>query len=96
MKTKKLNTTKLWKVCREMSLFGISVALVAVMTICLLVNSGIAQKVAEHSEGIYIVSAIWFAIVAFCSCKYLRRGKNDAGVTTIVSTGGKHYAKKGV
>ena len=93
MKTMKLDVKQLWEACRGVLLSIVSLALVAVMAICLMVDCGMAQKLAEHSEGIYIVTAVWFAIVAFCSCKQLRGGKPDV---KLISTGGKHSAKTGV
>lgn len=97
MNTTNLKTTtkkvpELLKSCRGVLLSIISSVLVITMAICLLVNYGIAQKIAEHSEGVYIVTAIWFAIVAFCSCKYLR---GDSGNVKLVSTTGKRVVKKG-
>lgn len=90
MKTEK-NATEVWKSCRGLVLSLISSVLVVLMSICLLVNYGIAQSIAEHSEGVYIVTAIWFAVVAFCSCKSLR---GDIGDVKLVSTNGKRVAKK--
>ena len=60
-----------------------SVAFLCCMFICLMMNCGIAQMLAEHSEGIYIANAIWFAVIAFYSRKKL------------YSTGGKYTKKEG-
>ena len=87
-KTAKKNIIELWESCRGLVLPATSFILVAVMAVCLLVNSGIAERIAKYSEGIYIVTAIWFAVIAFRSCKYLR-GKSDC---TVVSTRGAHIS----
>lgn len=60
-----------------------SVAFLCCMFICLMMNYGIAQTLAEHSEGIYIANAIWFAVIAFYSRKKL------------YSTDGKYTKKEG-
>lgn len=96
MKTMKLNVNlkNVWKSCRWTVLALISILFVCGMCICLMVNSGIAQKLAEHSEIVYIANAVWFAVVAFCSCKiqYLN-SKRETKAKTVAS--GKYSKKEG-
>lgn len=75
MNTMKLKIADLWKKYNWTLLFAVSIILVASMIIGLLVNSGIAQKLAEYADAIYIVNALWFAVIAFVSCKRLREDK---------------------
>ena len=88
MKSMKMNTN-FWKLCRKASLTAVSALLVGMMVVSLLVNSGIAQLIAEQSDAVYITNAIWFAVIAFISCKRLRDNTKE---TTAKATG--KYAKK--
>lgn len=94
MKTTKLNINlkTVWKSCRWTILALLSMVFICGMCICLMVNSGIAQKLAEHSELIYIANAIWFALVAFCSCKIQYLNSKRESKTKTVNNG--KYAKK--
>ena len=75
MDTMKLKIAELWKKYNWVLLSTVSTALVASMIISLLVNSGIAQKLAEYSDVVYIVNTMWFAVIAFVSCKRLYDNK---------------------
>ena len=82
MKTMKLKVVRAWNDYREIVAYVISAVLVAVMVICLMVNSGVAQRLAEYSDVIYVITAVWFAIIAV-----KRNG------VVFISTGGKHIKK---
>ena len=96
MKTKNtiIKNPKFKRACCRMLLSALSALLLCMMVISLLVNSGIAQRVAEYSETVYIANAVWFAVVAFVSCKCLREHSNNAA--TSKSTTGRTSKKEKV
>ena len=81
--------TNFWKLCRKVALTASSATLVAMMVVSILVNSGIAEFIAKQSDAVYITNAVWFAVIAFISCKRLRDNTKE---TTAKATG--KYAKK--
>ena len=70
MKTRS-HSKKIQLICFGVLLIVISILFMYSLFLCLLVNSGIAQTIAEHSEAVYIANSFWFFMVALFSCKYL-------------------------
>ena len=72
MKPINFNKTKIQNTCCRALLFTASIVLICMMIISLLVNSGIADMIAKNSETVYIVNAIWFAVISFVNYKCIK------------------------
>lgn len=86
MKPINFNKTKIQNTCCRALLFTASIVLICMMVISLLVNSGIADKIAEHSETVYIVNAIWFAVISFVNYKCIKAIRCEETAVTGKST----------